>query len=135
MSQRERVPETRRLALEIIKRVIKKKPKLEIKGFVYISSKEIYRHCLDELADENKCIGVTTIAAKLLNRYAIRLGSYRPKWRITTELLKKLFSIDEDYESLRETPLNRLDDIHFLYIVTTLLYEAKPEGEEDGNGG
>jgi len=132
MSQRERVPETRRLALEIIKRIIKKKSKLETKGFVYISSKEIYRRCLDELADENKCIGVTTIAVKLLNRYAIRLGSYRPKWRITTELLKKLFSIDEDYESLKKTPLNRLDDIRFLYIIASLLYEAKPKGEESG---
>jgi len=133
MKQRERVAEINKLALEFIKQIINDKAaKLETKGFVIISSREIHNTCIETLKDENKCIGVTTYAARLLNSLAIRLSSHKPRWRITTELLKKLFSIDEDYESLRETPLNRLDNVHFLYIVTSLLYEAKPEGEESG---
>jgi hypothetical protein len=47
-------------------------------------------------------------------------------------LLKKLFSIDESYEDLKDIPLHRLSNIQFLYVVASLLYEAKPGGEEDG---
>jgi hypothetical protein len=138
MSQRERVAETRRLVLEILKQVIERKAsKLGAKGFVYVSSREIYGHCLEELGnDENKCVGVATYAARLLNSYAIRIDSYRPKWRITTDLLRKLFSIDESYEDLKDIPLHRLSNIQFLYVVASLLYEAKAvEGDSDGNGG
>jgi ABC-type transport system involved in cytochrome bd biosynthesis fused ATPase/permease subunit len=85
--------------------------------------------------EENKCIGITTYAARLLNRYGTRLNTHRAQWRITTDLLKKLFNFDESYEELKNTPLNRLDNIHFLYVVTALLYEAKPGGGEDGDGG
>jgi hypothetical protein len=132
MSQRKIVSETRRLIIEIIRQIIEGKvSRLKAKGFIYISSKEVYRYCLEMLGNENKCVGITTYVARFLNRYAVRLDSYTPKWRITIDLLKKLFNISESYEKLREKPLNKLNNIHFLYIVTSLLYEAKPEGEED----
>jgi hypothetical protein len=131
MRQRERRAGIHQLVLEITKRVIEEKAsKLKAKGFTTISSKEIYMHCLREFDDEDRCIGITTYAARLLNKYAERLNSYRTKWRIMPSLLKKLFNIDANYKDLKDTPLNNLNDIHFLYIVTTLLYEAKPGGEE-----
>jgi hypothetical protein len=126
------VTEARRLIIEIIRQIIEEKAsRLKAKGFIYISSKEVYRHCLEMLGNENKCVGITTYAARFLNSYAVRLDSYTPKWRITTTLLEKLFS-SESYEKLREKPLNKLNSIDFLYTVTSLLYEAKPEGEENG---
>ena len=132
MSQRKTVSEARNIVIEIIKQIIEEKAsKLKAKGFVYISSKEIYRHCLEKLANEDRCVGITTYAARFLNCYAERLNTYKPKWRITTDLLKKLFNLDS-YEDLKDIPLNRLSDAQFLYVVTSLLYEAKPEGEESG---
>jgi hypothetical protein len=135
MSQRERGIRIQQLVLKIIKQVIEEKAsRLETKGFTTISSREVYKHCLREFGDEDRCIGITTYAARLLNRYAERLNSYRTKWRIVPTLLKKLFNIDANYKDLKDTPLNNLNDIQFLYIVTALL-EAKPEGEEDGYRG
>jgi hypothetical protein len=135
MSQRGRIAETHRLVIKIVGQIIKEKAtRLKAKGFTTISSKEVYRHCLKELGDENKCIGITTYAARFLNSYAIRLGTYKPRWRITIDLLKKLFSIDESYEDLKDIPLHRLSNIQFLYVVASLLYEAKPiEGDADGD--
>jgi hypothetical protein len=127
------VTEAHRLIIEIIRQIIEEKAsRLKAKGFIYISSKEVYRHCLEMLGNENKCVGITTYAARFLNSYAVRLDTYTPKWRITTTLLEKLFSTSKSYEKLREKPLNKLNSIDFLRIVTSLLYEAKPEGEEDG---
>jgi hypothetical protein len=135
MRQRERRAGIHQLILEIIKEVIEEKAsKLEAKGCTIISSKEVYRHCLRELGDENKCIGITTYVARLLNRYGIRLDTYKARWRITTDLLEKLFSISESYDEIKDIPLNNLDDIHFLYVVTSLLYEAKVESGNNGNG-
>jgi hypothetical protein len=135
MSQRSRVAKAHRLAVEIIKQIIEEKAsRLEAKGYTTISSKEIYKYCVERVEEEDKCIGITTYVARLLNRYATRLNSYRARWRITTDLLKRLFKVDESYGEVKDTPLNNLNDIHFLYIVTTLLYEAKPEGGADGDG-
>lgn len=133
MSQRERRAGVRQLVLEIVKQVIKEKmSKLEAKGYTTISSREIYGRCVKKFEEEDKCIGITTYAARLLNKYAERIESYKAKWRITTRLLEKLFNLDTSYQDLNDIPLADLDGIHFLYIVTSLLYEAKPEGDQNG---
>jgi hypothetical protein len=136
MRQRERRAGIHQLILEIIKGVIEEKAsRLREKGYTTISSREVYRHCLEKLGNENKCVGITTYVAKLLNNYCVRLNnSYKPKWRITIALLEKLFSISESYDEIKDIPLNNLDDTHFLYIVTSLLYEAKVESGDNGNG-
>ena len=132
MSQRRLLSDARHLVIEIIKQVIEEKAsRLEEKGFVYISSKEIYRHCLEKLANEDRCVGITTYAVRFLNSFAERLDSYKPKWRITTDLLKKLYNLSDRYENLKDIPLHRLSNAQFLYVVTSLIYEAKPEGEEN----
>jgi len=133
MSQRRSLSEAHHIIIEIIKQVIEEKAsRLEAKGFVYISSKEIYRQCLEKLGNENRCVGITTYAARFLNSFADRLNnSHRPRWRITTELLKKLYNLSDRYEDLKDIPLHRLSSAQFLYVVTSLLYEAKPEGEEN----
>jgi hypothetical protein len=140
--RKERVKQTQTykhaaLMLEIIKAVIESKAsRLNAKGFTTISSREIHRHCLELLRDDGKCVSITTYAARLLNRYAERVNSYRTKWIITTNLLEKLFNLAISYSTVRDIPLNNLNNIHFLYIVTSLLYEAKPiEGDADGDRG
>ena len=124
------------LALDVIREIIILKASKLKKGFVTISSKEIHKFCLEKLEkDENRCIFVTTHVAKLLNKYAERVFKARPaKWRITTALLEKLFGLSDSYENLKDVPLHRLSNIQFLYVTTSLLYEAKPaESDSDGN--
>jgi hypothetical protein len=124
------------LALDVIREIIVLKASELKKGFVTISSKEIHKFCLEKLEkDENRCIFVTTYTAKLLNKYAERVFKARPaKWRITTALLEKLFGLSDSYENLKDIPLHRLSNIQFLYVITSLLYEAKPaESDSDGN--
>jgi len=133
MRQRERRAGVYQLILEIIKRVIEEKAsKLQVKGYTTISSREMYKCCIEMMEEENRCMGVVTYAARLLNRYATRINSYRARWRITTDLLKKLYKVDESYGDLKDIPLHRLSNAQFLYVVASLLYEAKPEGDQSG---
>jgi hypothetical protein len=130
MMQRERRAGIHQLVLEIVKQVIKEKAsKLEAKGYTTISSKEVYRYCVERVEEEDKCIGITTYVARLLNKYAERIESHKAKWRITARFLEELFGLDTSYNDLKDIPLADLNGIHFLYVVTSLLYEAKPEGD------
>lgn len=106
--------------LDILKELISEKiERFEENGRdiskIKISSKEIYRKCR-EIYDENKCVGVATQASILLNRIARRIKKSRPaKWRITEQVLQLLFNVD--YNSLRDKPVNELNDVEFSIIL------------------
>ena len=89
---------------------------------IRISSKEIYKKCR-EIYDENKCVGMATQASILLNRIARRIRKSKPaKWQITEDVLQLLFNVD--YNSLRDKPVNELNDIEFS-IILNIFRKAK----------
>jgi hypothetical protein len=110
----------------ILKELIEAKvASLPRKGYVDVSSKEIYRLCIERLKHgdekyEDKCRGIVAAAAAFLNHFGERLRKSRStKWRLTAEAIGILFNIS--YQELRDKPINKLSDIEFLYIVENLL--------------
>jgi hypothetical protein len=83
------------IAIALIRRVVEaRRSILELRGFVTISSKAVYRLCLDSF-DEGECKVIVAIAAGFLNTFAERINRGRPaKWRITKNFLLLLNQIE-----------------------------------------
>jgi hypothetical protein len=122
------------VALELIRGVLEKKvSKLIARGSATISSREIFRLCLEKYDDEDKCAVATSYAAHLLNRLAKRVASHKARWLVSWGFFEMLCGTP--YSDLRDTPLSSLDAYCFYYVITALLYAKPVEGDADGNGG
>jgi len=119
-------------ALELIRGVLEKKvSKLIARGSVAVNSNEIFHHCLEKLRDDGRCVAATSYAAHLLNRYARRVASYKPRWLVTWEFLKMLCGTP--YSDLRDAPLSDLDAYCFYYAIAALFHAKPVEGDVHGD--
>ena len=118
-------------AQELIKGVLEKKvSKLTARGFVTISSSEIFQHCLEKLQNDGRCAVATSYAARILNKHAKRTASHKAKWIVTLKFLEELCGIP--YSDLRDAPLSNLDATCFYYVTAVLLHAKPVEGDANG---